>query len=134
MIDEDEMIARLAGDSSPEEFRKGAEAALAQLHHRESLEPEIIAAIDQWMISAIHERRGPGKPRDGGAESYSFQEMLAVLNELCPDVVARMLQAGAANYIQGRMSPVDQDSQDGRRDHEPDPADTPNPTQSGSIP
>ena len=63
------------------------------------LDPDMIAALESWMFTAIHERRGPGHMRDGQFEGYSFADFINVLNDIAPDAIARMLQAGAAAYL-----------------------------------
>ena len=68
------------------------------------IDPEVAAAIQNWIGVQMHERRGPGKDRPGGYEGYSFADMLDVLDAVCPDAIARMLQAGASAYL---SSPVE---------------------------
>lgn len=63
------------------------------------IDPEIAGAIQNWIGAQMHERRGPGKDRPGGYEGYSFADMLDVLDDVCPDAIARMLQAGASAYL-----------------------------------
>ena len=63
------------------------------------IDPEVAAAIQNWIGVQMHERRGPGKDRPGGYEGYSFADMLDVLDAVCPDAIARMLQAGASAYL-----------------------------------
>ena len=57
-------------------------------------------AIQQWIAVAIREHQGPGMTReDDDREGYDFSVFLELINDLAPDAIARMLQAGAANYI-----------------------------------
>lgn len=70
------------------------------------IDSDVAAAIQNWIGVQMHERRGPGKDRPGGYEGYSFADMLDVLDAVCPDAIARMLQAGASAYL---SSPVETD-------------------------
>ena len=70
------------------------------------IDADVAAAIQNWIGVQMHERRGPGKDRPGGYEGYSFADMLDVLDAVCPDAIARMLQAGASAYL---SSPVETD-------------------------
>ncbi len=70
------------------------------------IDPDVAAAIQNWIGVQMHERRGPGKDRPGGYEGYSFADMLDVLDAVCPDAIARMLLAGASAYL---SSPVETD-------------------------
>ena len=63
------------------------------------IDSDVAAAIQNWIGVQMHERRGPGKDRPGGYEGYSFADMLDVLDAVCPDAIARMLQAGASAYL-----------------------------------
>ena len=63
------------------------------------IDADVAAAIQNWIGVQMHERRGPGKDRPGGYEGYSFADMLDVLDAVCPDAIARMLQAGASAYL-----------------------------------
>ena len=63
------------------------------------IDTDIARAIQDWIAVQMHERRGPGKDRPDGYEGYSFADMLDVLDAVCPDAIARMLQAGASAYI-----------------------------------
>ena len=66
----------------------------------EDLEPDIIRAVDHWLLLKLRERRGTGQPMgDNGAVVYTLEDWLNILNEICPDAIARMLQAGAATYL-----------------------------------
>ena len=69
------------------------------------IDSEIAAAIQNWIGAQMHERRGPGKDRPGGYEGYSFADMLDVLDTVCPDAIARMLQAGASSYLSTPAGP-----------------------------
>ena len=69
------------------------------------IDPEIASAIQNWIGAQMHERRGPGKDRPGGYEGYSFGDMLDVLDAVCPDAIARMLQAGASSYLSTPAGP-----------------------------
>ena len=72
------------------------------------IDDDIAQALENWMMVQMKENRGPGKPYHGNAleVSYEFREFVEVINELCPDVVGRMLQAGAAQYLPGVGKPV----------------------------
>ena len=70
------------------------------------IDADVATAIQNWIGVQMHERRGPGKDRPGGYEGYSFGDMLDVLDAVCPDAIARMLQAGASAYL---ASPADTD-------------------------
>ena len=70
------------------------------------IDSDVAAAIQNWIGVQMLERRGPGKDRPGGYEGYSFADMLDVLDAVCPDAIARMLQAGASAYL---SSPVETD-------------------------
>ena len=63
------------------------------------IDADVASAIQNWIGVQMHERRGPGKDRPGGYEGYSFSDMLDVLDAVCPDAIARMLQAGASAYL-----------------------------------
>ena len=64
------------------------------------LDPEIARAIEEWVAVAVHERQGPGETREGDdREGYDFGAFLELINDLAPDAIARMLQAGAASYL-----------------------------------
>ena len=72
------------------------------------LEPEIAAALEAWAIVFMSERVGKGTEVTVTASngrvvdnSWDFQEFFTELYLLCPDAVARMLQAGAAGFIRG---------------------------------
>ena len=71
----------------------------AFLSERPDLDPEIVTAIDTWLLVAIHERRGPGREVDAEHEGFGIEDFLNVLNAVCPEAITRMLQAGAAAYI-----------------------------------
>ncbi len=85
------------------------------------IDADVAAAIQNWIGVQMHERRGPGKDRPGGYEGYSFADMLDVLDAVCPDAIARMLQAGASAYL---SSPVETDIVVGWRPSAPKAADT----------
>ena len=63
------------------------------------LEPDIIRAIEYWMHVAMREKAGHGIERMPNQYSYTFEDWLRVLYDLCPDAIARMLQAGADKYL-----------------------------------
>lgn len=66
----------------------------------EPLDPTIAAAIEAWMARYIHESHGPGQRLNGqGEEIYTFQDFLVVIARHAPDAIARILQAGAAEFI-----------------------------------
>ena len=68
------------------------------------IDADTVAAIEQWMIVQMKENHGPAR-RDYDGDPlqpvFGFSDMIHVLNDVCPDVVGRMLQAGAANYLPG---------------------------------
>ena len=89
------------------------------------IDTDIARAIQDWIAVQMHERRGPGKDRPDGYEAYSFADMLDVLDAVCPDAIARMLQAGASAYL---TKPADSDIvvawRSGGRSVEHDPEDS----------
>ena len=68
------------------------------------IDKDIAQAIQNWMAVQIHEHRGPGNARFDGYEGYTFAEMLTVLETVCPDAIARMLQAGASAYLNSEQT------------------------------
>ncbi len=65
------------------------------------LEPEIARAVETFLHVAMRERRGPGAENHGPGEySYTMHDILVVLHDICPDAIARLLQAGADKYLQ----------------------------------
>ena len=64
------------------------------------LDQEIRLAVLKWIIVQMAEMRGPGEQRfQDRIPTYTFGDVLDVINEVAPDAVARMLQAGAADYL-----------------------------------
>ena len=70
------------------------------------LEPEIAEALEKWLLVMMREQRGSGHELVvyKGTErkidnSYTMTDVFTAINEVCPDAIARLLQAGAAAYI-----------------------------------
>ena len=71
----------------------------------DGLEPEIASACANWLITLMSERKGKGVDvfkADGSKleNSWVLDDVITEIDRVCPDVVARLLQAGAAAYIQ----------------------------------
>ena len=69
-----------------------------------TLEPNLADACANWLITLMSERQGSGVDvfrADGTKQdnSWVLDDVITVLHGACPDVVGRMLQAGATAYI-----------------------------------
>jgi len=83
----------------------------------EVLDPEIALAIENWVEALMKERQGQGRDtplviksgtvaRVVRERSWQMREVWVEIYRVAPDAIARMLQAGAANYIGGK-DPLD---------------------------
>ena len=78
-----------------------SEAMTSFLEMYEGKADPILEAIEVWLAQLIHEDLGKGwAAMHGVGEGYTTREVLMVLNEQCPSVVAEMLRAGAVAYVQ----------------------------------
>jgi len=70
----------------------------------EQLHPDLASAVADWIIVIMAERKGKGIDvyQSNGQKldnSWVLDDLITELHNVCPDVVGRMLQAGAAAYI-----------------------------------
>ena len=73
------------------------------------LEPEIADALEEWVEVLMKEASGPGSEgvfvhKDGrrvSDVSFNIADVFSAIYRVTPEAVARMLQAGAAQYIRG---------------------------------
>lgn len=72
-----------------------------------SLEPDIAEALENWVITMMKERTGPGMDGQFVTKnglrvydvSFKISDVFTAINDAAPDAIARMLQAGAAKFI-----------------------------------
>ena len=69
-----------------------------------TLDPDLASAVADWIIVFMSERRGHGVDAYGANgkkmdNSWVLDDLITELHQKCPDVVGRMLQAGAAAFI-----------------------------------
>lgn len=67
------------------------------------LEPELVLKIEQWALRKMMEMQQESqavKVVDGvPVYTFTFRDWLQVINDVAPDAIARMLQAGAGEEI-----------------------------------